>query len=72
MASIKNILVRIRDEKTQEVSNFKKFEYNTLTLGLIRYLRDTMDIKGYNYLKVSDLDVAPDDNIYGVKVTLKK
>ena len=72
MASIKNILVRIRDEKIQEVSNFKKFEYNNLTLGLIRYLRDTMDIKGYNNLKVSDLDVVPGDNIYGVIVTLKK
>ena len=70
--TIKHLFVRVRDEQTNECSNFKKFEYNNLTLGLIRYLRDTMDIKGYNNLKVSDLDVAPDDNIYGVKVTLKK
>ena len=72
MTSIKSILVRMRQEDTQEVSSFKRLEYNNLTLGLIRYLRDTLDIKGYNNLKVSELDVAPDDNIYGVKVTLKK
>lgn len=70
LSSVKNIFIRIRDEKTQEVSNFKKFEYNNLTLGLIRYLRDTMDIKDYNNLKVNDLDVVPSDNIYGVIVTL--
>ena len=68
--SIKHLFVRVRDEQTNECSNFKKFEYNNLTLGLIRYLRDTMDIKGYNNLKVSDLDVVPDDNIYGIKVIL--
>lgn len=70
--TIKYLFIRVRDEQTGETSNFKKFEYNNLTLGLIRYLRDTMDIKGYNNLKISDLDVAPDDNIYGVIVTLKK
>ena len=70
MTSIKNILIRIRDEKTRKVSNFKKFEYNNLTLGVIRYLRDTLDIKGYNNLKISDLDVVPSDNIYGVIVRL--
>ena len=68
--TIKHLFVRVRDEQTGETSNFKKFEYNNLTLGLIRYLRDTMDIKGYNNLKVSDLDVVPDDNIYGIKVTI--
>ena len=68
--SIKHLFVRVRDEQTNECSNFKKFEYNNLTLGLIRYLRDTMDIKCYNNLKVSDLDVVPDDNIYGIKVTI--
>ena len=68
--TIKHLFVRVRDEQTGETSNFKKFEYNNLTLGIIRYLRDTMDIKGYNNLKVSDLDVVPDDNIYGVKVTI--
>lgn len=72
ITSIKNILVRIRDEKTQEVSNFKKFEYNNLTLGLIRYLRDTMDIKSYNKVNVKSLEVVPSDNIYGVIVTFKK
>ena len=68
--TIKHLFVRVRDEQTNECSNFKKFEYNNLTLGLIRYLRDTMDIKGYNNLKVSDLDVVPDNNIYGLKVTI--
>ena len=68
--SIKHLFVRVRDKQTGETSNFKKFEYNNLTLGLIRYLRDTMDIKGYNNLKVSNLNVVPDDNIYGVKVTI--
>ena len=68
--SIKQLFVRIKDEQTNECSNFKKFEYNNLTLGLIRYLRDTLDIKGYNKIKVSQLEVTPDDNIYGVKVTL--
>ena len=70
--TIKYLFVRVRDEQTGETSNFKKFEYNNLTLGLIRYLRDTMDIKGYNNLKINDLDVVPGDNIYGVIVTLKK
>ena len=70
MTSIKSVLVRMRQEDTQEVSSFKRFEYNNLTLGLIRYLRDTMDIKAYNNLKVSELDVVPDDNIYGVRVTI--
>ena len=68
--TIKYLFVRVRDEQTSETSNFKKFEYNNLTLGLIRYLRDTMDIKGYNNLKISDLDVVPADNIYGIKVTI--
>ena len=70
--TIKHLFVRVRDEQTGETSNFKKFEYNNLSLGLIRYLRDTMDIKGYNNLKVNDLEVVPGDNIYGLIVTLKK
>ena len=70
MASIKGLQVRMRDERTKETSEFKKFIYNNLTLGLIRYLRDTLDIKGYNKIKVSQLEVVPEDNIYGVKVTL--
>ena len=68
--SIKQLFVRIRDEQTNECSNFKKFEYNNLTLGLIRYLRDNLDVKGYNKIKVSNLKVVPSDNIYGVSVTL--
>ena len=72
LSSVKSLFVRFRNETTGKLSNFKKFEYNNLTLGLIRYLRDTMDIKGYNNLKVNDLDVVPSDNIYGVIVTLKK
>ena len=70
LTSIKSVLVRVRQEETQEYSKFKRFEYNNLTLGLIRYLRDTLDIKGYNKIKVSQLEVTPEDNIYGVKVTL--
>lgn len=72
LSSVKNLQVRVRDESTKETSEFKKFIYNNFTLGVIRYLRDTLDIKGYNKIKVSDLDVVPDDNIYGIKVTLKK
>lgn len=72
MTSIKYVLVRVRQEETQETSNFKKFTYNNLTLGVIRCLRDTLDIKGYNKIKVSQLEVVPGDNIYGVKVTFKK
>lgn len=70
--SIKHLFVRVRDEQTNECSNFKKFEYNNITLGLIRYLRDTLDIQEYNKVKINQLDVVPDDNIYGIKVTLKK
>ena len=69
-SSIKSLQVRMRDEKTGEVSSFKKFTYNNLTLGIIRYLRDTLDIKGYNKIKIKDLKVTPTDNIYGVIVTL--
>ena len=69
-SSIKSLQVRVRDERTKETSKFKKFTYNNLTLGLIRYLRDTLDIKGYNKVNISQLEVTPGDNIYGVKVTL--
>ena len=70
--TIKYLFVRVRDEQTGETSNFKKFEYNNLTLGLIRYLRDTMDIKGYNNLKVNQLEIVPEDNIYGLIIKFKK
>ena len=70
LSSVKNLQVRVRDERTKETSEFKKFTYNNLTLGLIRYLRDTLDIQGYNKVKINDLEVVPSDNIYGVIVTL--
>ena len=69
-SGIKSLQVRIRQEETKEISEFKKFDYNNLTLGLVGYLRDTMDIKSYNKVNVKSLDVVPDDNIYGVKVRL--
>ena len=72
LSSVKSVLVRMRQEDTQEVSTFKRFEYNENLLSLIRYLRDTMDIKSYNKVNVKSLKVAPSDNIYGVIVTFKK
>ena len=70
LSSVKSVLVRMRQEDTQEISSFKRLEYNENLLKVVGYLRDTMDIKAYNNLKVSDLDVVPDDNIYGIKVTI--
>ena len=72
LASIKSLQVRIRQEETKEVSEFKKFDYNNLTLSIVGYLRDTLDIKGYNKIKVNKLEVIPSNNIYGLIVTLKK
>ena len=69
-ASIKSLQVRMRDEDANECSNFKRFEYNNLTLGLIRYLRDTMDIEYYNKVKINDLEVIPSNNRWGVIVKL--
>ena len=70
LSSIKSVLVRVRQEDTQEVSNFKRFEYNENLLNVIRYLRDTLDIKGYNKIKVNQLEVVPSNNIYGLIVRL--
>ena len=70
ISSVKSLQVRMRDERTNETSEFKKFTYNNLSLGVIRYLRDTFDIKGYNKIKVNQLEVVPSNNIYGVIVTL--
>ena len=70
LSSVKSLQVRIRDERTKETSEFKKFTYNNLTLGVIRYLRDTLDIKGYNKIKVNQLGVTPSNNIYGLVVRL--
>ena len=41
---IKSLQVRLRDERTKETSEFKKFDYNNRTLSVIGYLRDTLDI----------------------------
>ena len=71
-SGIKSLQVRLRDEQTQEVSEFKKFDYNNLTLSVVGYLRDTLDIKGYNKIKVNQLEVVPSNNIYGLIVTFKK
>ena len=70
LTSIKSILVRMRQEETGEVSEFKKLPYNNITLGVVRYLRDNLSIKDYNNLKINNLEVTPSDNIYGVIVTL--
>ena len=71
-SGIKSLQVRIRQEETQEVSEFKKFDYNNLTLSVVGYLRDTMNIKSYNKIKVNQLEVVPSNNIYGLIVTFKK
>lgn len=68
LSGIKSIQVRIRDEKTGEISRFKRFEYNKYFLGTIRYLRDSLNIQEYNNIKISHLKVVPDDSIYKVKV----
>ena len=67
---IKSVLVRIRDEQTQEYSNFKKFEYNNITLNVVRYLRDNLTIKDYNNLNIKKMEVTPSNNRWGVIVTL--
>ena len=72
LSSVKSVLVRVRQEDTQETSVFKRFEYNENLLSVVRYLRDTMDIKSYNKVNVKSLDVVPSKNIYGVIVTFKK
>lgn len=70
ITSIKSLYVRFRDEATKEISKFKKFNYDNNTLGVVRYLRDKIDIKMYNKLTISNLDIVLEDNIYGVKITL--
>ena len=70
LSSVKSIYVRVRDERTGETSNFKKFTYNNLIINVARYLRDNLDIKGYNKVKINKLEVIPDNSIYGVKVIL--
>ena len=72
LSSVKSVLVRMRQEDTKEVSSFKRLEYNENLLNVVRYLRDTMDIKSYNNIKVNQLEVVPSKNIYGLIVTFKK
>ena len=69
-SGIKSLQVRLRDEQTKETSEFKKFDYNNLTLSIVGYLRDALDIKGYNKIKVNQLEVIPSNNIYGLIVRL--
>ena len=72
ISSIKSLQVRMRDETTGETSKFKKFTYNNLTLNIVRYLRDNLSIKDYDEIKVSELEVVPGNNIYGLIVRFKK
>lgn len=72
LSSVKSVLVRMRQETTGEISVFKRFEYNEDLLSVVRYLRDNLIIKDYNEVKISQLEVIPSDNIYGVIVTFKK
>ena len=69
-SGIKSLQVRIRQEETKETSEFKKFDYNNLTLSVVGYLRDALDIKSYNKIKVNQLEVVPSNNIYGLIVRL--
>lgn len=70
LSSVKSVLVRMRQEDTQEVSSFKRLEYNENLLSVVRYLRDALDIKTYNNLNIKELEVVPDTGIYGIKVIL--
>ena len=69
-SGIKSLQVRMRDEQTKETSEFKKFTYNNLTLSIVGYLRDALDIKGYNKIKINQLEIIPSNNIYGLIVRL--
>ena len=68
LSGIKSILVRIRQEDTQETSVFKRFAYNDDFLSVIGYLRDTMDIKAYNNINIKKMQVVPGKKPYGIKV----
>lgn len=72
MTSVKSVLVRMRQEDTQKVSNFKRFEYNENLLNVVRYIRDSLAIEDYNEIKISELEVVPEDNIYSLIVRFKK
>ena len=70
MTSIKSVLVRMRQEDTQEISSFKRLEYNENFISVVGYLRDTMDIKAYNNLNIKKMQVVPGKKPYGIKVIL--
>lgn len=72
ITSIKTVLVRVRQEDTQEVSNFKRFKYDANLLSVVRYLRDSLSVKDYDEIKMDELEVIPEDNIYGLIVRFKK
>lgn len=72
LSGIKSVLVRMRQEDTQETSVFKRFEYNENFLSVIGYLRDNLTIEDYNEIKISDLEVVPEDNIYSLIVRFRK
>ena len=70
LSSIKSVLVRMRQEDTQEVSVFKRLEYSENFLNVVGYLRDTFDIKAYNNLNIKKMKVVPGKKPYGIKVIL--
>ena len=70
VSSVKSVLVRMRQEETQEVSSFKRLEYNENLLKVVGYLRDTFDIKTYNSLNIKKMQVVPGKKPYGIKVIL--
>ena len=70
LSSIKSILVRMRQEETQETSVFKRLEYNEKFINVVGYLRDTFDIKAYNNLNIKKMKVVPGKKPYGIKVIL--
>ena len=55
LSSIKSILVRVRQENTQEISVFKRLKYNDDFLNIVGSLRDNLSIKDYNKIKISEL-----------------
>mgnify|MGYP003442814690 CR=1 FL=1 len=72
VTSIKTLYVRMRQEETGETSNFKKIPYSNAIISVVRYLRDNLIIKDYDEIKINDLEVIPEDNIYGLIVRFKK
>lgn len=70
LSGVKSVLVRMRQEDAQEVSVFKRLEYNENFLNVIGYLRDTFDIKAYNNLNIKKMKVVPGKKPYGIKVIL--